>query len=501
MSERFARNSLFSTMAGLGTALGSLFSMVLVARLLGTTGTGQIAYALWIVTLAVTFIDFGIYQSLTRYLPALSAESGDETARALGAYLLRPALAFAGFGALGFGYWALTAPEGRTVAPTTWGMIGLLFLLQLVASFGLGALRGMQRFDLAAKLTLASLALQLLAVAAGAQLGGVNGALLGYCAGQILPIAALGRIVRHPAVADKALRRRVMRFALFAWAGALTLTLVWSRLEILFLEHYHGIETVALFTAGFTFANIASQGPLLLTGALLPHFAESHARQSLEQLRSTYATATRVMALLLFPTCFGLAAILPALLPLVYGQAFAGALPAGEILVAGAAIGASGAVGSQMIYARERSDFIFLSGLVGAVLSVAACFAVIPQFGLVGAAWARLAVHGFMVAYGSWFIWRRLDCPIPFVALTKMLAAALLCAAAARLLIVVIANPVLATAAAVAAGALVYVLAIRLFAALPLQDIARLGSFAARLPAGIRPSVTGVLALLGPTRA
>lgn len=501
MSERFARNSLFSTLAGLGTALGSLLSMVLVARLLGPAGTGQIAYGLWIAVLAVTFADFGIYQSLTRYLPALTAEQGEEAARALGAYLLRPALAFAVLGALGFAYWALTAPAGGAVPPTTWGLIGLLFLLQLVASFGLGALRGMQRFDLAAKLTLASLALQLLAVAAGALLAGVNGALLGYCAGQILPIAALGRVLRHPAVADKALRRRVMRFALFAWAGALTNILIWSRLEIPFLQHYHDVETVALFTASLTFANLASQGPLLLTGALLPHFAESHARQSLDQLRSTYATATRVMALLLFPTCFGLAAILPALLPLVYGPAFVGALPAGEILVAGAAVGASGAVGSQMIYARERSDFIFLSGLAGAALSVAACFAVIPQFGLVGAAWARLAVHSFMVAFGSWFVWRRLDCPIPLVALAKMSGAALLCAAAARLCIVVIANPVLAIAVAIPSSAVVYAFAIRLFAALPPQDIARLTAFAARLPTGMRPPVTGVLTLLAPSRA
>lgn len=501
-SSRFARNSLFSTLAGLATALGSFLSMVIVARLLGPAGTGTIAYALWLAILAVTFADFGIFQTLTRYLPELTAEGDDRTARDLAAWLLRPFLAFAVLGAALFAWLGTTAAGPVPDSPARiWWLIGLLFTLQLLASFGIGLLRGMQRFDAAARLTLASLAMQLAAVAVGAALDGVEGALFGYCAGSLLPLGALlGALPRRAAV-DPALRRRVLRFALFSWAGALTLAMVWSRLEIFFLQRYFGAETVALFTVGFTFANLASQGPLLLTGGLLAFFSEAYGQRRTDRIHSAYATATRLMAFLLLPACLGLAAILPALLPLVYGPAYAAAVPAASVLVAGAAIGATGSVGSQMIYAHDRSDFIFASGLVGAALTVLAGFLVVPHFGLMGAALARTAIHAVMLGLGAWFITRRFGCPMPLRALGKLLLAALLCAGAASLCIHLVRDPVAALVLAVGSGAAVYLAAVRALGALPESDIDRLRSLASRIPGLARGPMAGLLTLIAPRKA
>ncbi|GLS42677.1 lipopolysaccharide biosynthesis protein [Methylobacterium brachythecii] len=502
MSSRFARNSLFATLAGLCTALGSFVSMVLVARLLGPTDTGVIAYALWLVTLAVTFADFGIFQSLTRYLPELTAGGDDADALGLAAYLLRPCLALAALGGAIFAWLGFKAdgPSPDSLA-RIWWLIGLLFTTQLVSNFGLGFLRGMQRFDAAAKLTLGSLLMQLVAVTAGAHFDGAEGALLGYCAGGLLPIAAVIRIGTHGARISPDLRRRTLRFALYAWAGALTTTLIWSRLEIFFLQRYQGSEAVALFTVGFTFSNLASQGPLLLTGGLLPYFAESYGQRATDRTRSAYATATRIMAFLLFPSCLGLAAILPALLPLIYGPAYSAAISVASVLVAGAAIGATGSVGSQMIYAHERSDFVFVSGLVGAALSIAAGFLIVPSFGMMGAALSRAAVHAVMVAWGSWFIMRRLGCPIPLGDLGRLLIAALLCAFVAFLCVSLVRDPMLSLPLAIGSGAVVYLVAVRSLGALPAQDVGRLRALAARIPGRVRTPMDSLLTMLSPKRA
>lgn len=502
MASRFARNSLFSTLAGLATALGSFLSMVVVARLLGPSGTGMIAYALWLVTLSITFADLGIFQTLTRYLPELTAEGDDSAARNLASALLRPYLALAVLGGALFAWLGSHAGGPTPDSPgRIWWLIGLLFTLQFVASFGLGLLRGMQRFDTAAKLTVLSFLMQLAAVAAGCLLDGVEGALIGYCAGSLLPLGAiLAALPRRPAV-DPALRRRVLRFALFSWAGALTLAMVWSRLEIFFLQRYFGAETVALFTVGFTFANLASQGPLLLTGGLLAYFSESYGQRRTDQIRNAYASATRLMAFLLLPACFGLAAILPALLPLVYGPAYAAAVPTACVLVAGAAIGATGSVGSQMIYAHDRSDFIFASGLVGAALTILAGFLVVPHFGLMGAAVARTAIHTVMLGLGAWFITRRFGYPMPMRELCRLLVAALLCAGAASLCIHLVRDPRAAVVLAVASGAVVYLAAVRALGALPESDIARLQSLLGRIPGLVRGPMTGLLTLLAPRRA
>lgn len=502
MSGRFARNSAYGTLAGLGTALGSFLSMVIVARMLGPAGTGTVAYALWIVTLAATFADIGLTQTLARYVPELTAAGDGDAAAAMAATLLRIGALAAIFGSAAFVLGGFAAVrEGAILQGSDWWWVGLLFLLQFASALGLATLRGFQRFDIAAKLTLGSLALQLTAVTIGGLLHGVPGILAGYCAGSLLPIgAALIHAAGRPRIAA-VLRRRILRFAVYSWAGALTLSLVWSRVEIYFLERYWGGEAVALFTIGFTFSNLASQGPLLLTGGLLPYFAASRGRSGIGQMHEVYATATRVMAFLLFPACFGLAAILPALLPLVYGPSFAEAVPVGCILVAGAAIGASGAVGSHLIYAHERSDFIFLSGAVGAALTLAAGFLVTPVFGMIGAALARVAIHAFMVAYGTWFVSRRLNCPTPLASLAKLLLAATLASLVAFAIVRTVHAPLVALPLAIAAAAIVYAASVRTLQALPAQDVVRLRTLAGRLPRPARGPTDGLLALLAPRTA
>lgn len=314
-------------------------------------------------------------------------------------------------------------------------------------------------------------------------------------------LATLPYAVPRPGF-DPALRRRILRFALYSWAAALTASLVWSRLEVFFLQRYQGAEAVAMFTVGFTFSNLASQGPLLLTGGLLPYFAESFGHRSTERMQRAYLTATRLMAFLLFPMCLGLAAIIPALLPLVYGPAYAEAVPVAAILIAGAAVGAAGSVGSQMIYACERSDVIFVAGLGGAILSVAAGFLIVPRFGMIGAALARGAIHALMVAAGLWFIRYRLRCPVPFGSLARLLVAALLCALAARACLALIPSPVLGLAMAVPLGAAIYGAAVRALGALPAEDARRLRNLlAGRMPDALRRPMDGLIILLAPGAA
>jgi hypothetical protein len=87
-----------------------------------------------------------------------------------------------------------------------------------------------------------------------------------------------------------------------------------------------------------------------------------------------------------------------------------------------------------------------------------------------------------------------------FVALLKVGAASALCAAAAYGFAQVVPG-ILGLAAAVISGALVYVLALRLFNAVPGDDIAVMQQVASRLPGRAHPFAIQALALLAPRRA
>jgi O-antigen/teichoic acid export membrane protein len=505
MPSRFARNSAFSMIAGLCTTFGSFLSSVFVARMLGVEGTGVVAYSVWLASIIVILADAGVPATLARFIPELNGRGEDEDARRLTSYLLRRLLigataAFVVVAAFTAAtYFGEGAQDRRTDDHALMALlVGMLAFSQVLANFTLGHFRGSQRFSRVATFTSISMAVQLPAIAIGASLFGSLGAFAGYVLGAIIPAFAALRFLRGDTELKMETRDRVRKYALYTWAAAIASALVWSRVEIYFLEKAWGVASVGLFTVGMTLSSLATQGPMLLTGALLGYFSERFGQNALPEMRSAYATATRLMAFLVFPACFGAAAIMPVLLPMLYGPAFAGAAPAAMILVAAAAFGATAVVGTNIVFAMERSDFIFLSSIAGAVLSVTAGLAVIPTYGLLGAAVGRAVIQFAMVGMGIWFISQRLRCPTPFRELALLLVAALFSSVVAGSCISLLpGRPFAGLASAVVAGAIAYILAVRLLGALPQADLERLRSVAAALPRPIFRIAEPILIAMG----
>src|SRR5262249_23951491 len=133
--------------------------------------------------------------------------------------------------------------------------------------------------------TTVSLLCQLAGVAIGAIFFGESGAIAGYCAGSVVPAALSLRRADAAGNIPPELAVRVRRYALYAWAGALSSTFVWSRAELFFLQRSSGNAAAGLFTVGVTFANLAAQGPMLLTAGCLPYFAQSFGRGAVGEMR------------------------------------------------------------------------------------------------------------------------------------------------------------------------------------------------------------------------
>jgi O-antigen/teichoic acid export membrane protein len=103
----------------------------------------------------------------------------------------------------------------------------------------------------------------------------------------------------------------------------------------------------------------------------------------------------------------------------MYGRSFTPAVAPAIVTIAFSAIGFANA-GSSVLYALERTRFIALSGLLGAVLLVAAGLIVIPQAGAVGAAWSRGIVQFLMIALTAWYFLMRLHIPYPVKAIVQV---------------------------------------------------------------------------------
>jgi O-antigen/teichoic acid export membrane protein len=469
---------LLAASGGAAIALANFFCTIITARTLTMTEVGVIAYALWLVWLLTPTIDLGISSAAARFIPYLRGTGASVSARSLGASLSR-CLAISVLAAIALlvfiAWWSgrlhlnVDGPVGVQAAFVGPTLVITIVLMagQVMSTFGYAHLKGFQAFGQVARIAWTSFFLQLAGVAIGSLTMGVPGALAGYALGLLLPTLTATRVMGGPATVEPALARRITSYAAFACGGNIASALVWSRLELFFLERYWGMEAVAAFAIALALTQLATQGPTLLTSALLSFLAEKTGRNEMDSMKLDFAAANRLLATLIFPICFGMAAVIPQILPDLYGHQFATAIPAAMVLVCVAALNVTSIVGTNLVYALERSDFIFASSLLGAGLSILTAMFLISDFGLAGAVASRVAVQLTMLLAGAWFISAKLGFPIPFSALFRLIVAASLCAATAAICVQLIGH-IWGVIVGIAAAAVTYITALRLLA--PLQD-------------------------------
>jgi len=508
MASSFVRNSVVNAVAGIFTTLGGFLGTILVARLLGVSGTGIVAFATWAVTIAVIVSDLGLTGCLPRFLPELLAQGEDGAADRLTYRLFRSFLGYISAIALCFALYAAwlfwrnpdafswtVAVDTYSTSPLFWLLVGLAGVVQALGNFATSWIKGLQDFGMLARVALASCLVQALGTALGASLFGVTGAMVAMAAGALMPVAILVQLPSAKGPISASLRRRVTRFSLETWGSYMLTAFFASRMEVFFLERSWGSHAVGLFTVSLTLSNLATQGPLLLTGALLPRLSDHIGRDEGDEARKVYATSVRLMALLVFPACLGTAAIAPVLLPLMYGPAFAPAVPTATILLCAAAFVATASVATVYLIAVERTRFLLGTAVFGAALSILAGLTIVPAFGPIAAACSRGGVQVAIAGATLWYMYRHLRCPTPIAVLAKLLVAAGLCAVVARLIVLAMPNGT-GVGAAILAGALAYAVGIRLTRPLPHQDIEKLRGVVLLLPRPLRPVAHAGLQLI-----
>lgn len=504
MASGFARDSALNAIAGLSTTIGGVLSTVLVARLLGVEGSGVVAFATFVVTVAVVLTDLGLAGALARYLPELRMRGENDAASALTRYLLVRLLIVLAAMAACFAVYAASVswrhPSPLPVRADTysssvafWIIVGSTCLVQGLAAFFYGYLKGTQAFGRLATLMAAGGALQVAATLIGGWFFGLAGALTGALLGHLIPACLVVTMAAGTRTVSPELKGRVNRFALESWGSYLVTAFAWSRMEIFFLELSWGPDAAGLFAVSLTLANLATQAPMLLTGALLPYLSQHATGPTAGKAREAYGAGMRLMAFIVFPASFGVAAIAPRLMPTLFGAEFTPAVPTAMILVSAAAFSSSASVALTYLFAMERTRVVLATGALGAVLSILVGLTLVPLYGPTAAAIGRGAIQLMVVAAAVWYIDRRLKVRAPYGSLGRLMAAALICGMTAFLVLMAI--PGLAgLAAAISAGAIAYVVAVKVLKGLPPDDVERLVAAAhAVLPHVLRGPAVAVL--------
>jgi O-antigen/teichoic acid export membrane protein len=503
MPQAFARNTFLGFISGAAVALAGFIGGAIATRLLGPEGTGVFAYAVWCLFVAAAIADLGIGLVLQRFIPNLRAEGRhDEAEGLIGATTRVSALAVIVVGLLlmGWLYWpggaAMEVPA-QTPRIVLTALVLAAFIVKQMADVYLAYLKGEQRFGEFARLSSLSALIRLLVTVLGAWLFGVAGAVAGYIAASVLPASRIWQLVRKKPSVGQGLRRRVLRFALTGWSAGVIGILVWGRSEIVFLEHYAGLSTVGLFAAATMLTDMAVLLPPLFLPALLPYFSEQHGLGAHERMHRLYRVMTGLLALVLIPSCIGLAAIAPVLVPMLFGADFADAVPAATVLLTAAAISSLGNTTSDLIYSTGRIAALLLSNGLGLVGTIALGFLIIPRFGLMGAAWSRAGVQVLVVAIETWYVTRRLGFTPPYRALGAITLAGVIQGVVAHVLTTWLGG-VTSLALAVPVAVVVFVVALRALRVLPMVDPALVDIAIQHAPRQVRRVLSWILKLVSP---
>ena len=428
--------NMVATVANIGS---STVAGIVVARLLGPNGVGEVGYLVWLATFLASAFSLGLPFAITKFLAEYIGRRDDSVRPALTGWISRTyAASLLAGGALILATWLVPRAEHYLGAFST-GWLAVYVIVTGLSSLYQAYLAGSQQFRRSAKLMASSAVLQVVFVVVGAKWFGNAGAIVGYLSFLVLPalgaltlIASRGRAGESPrAELGPELRRRVMRYAVDTWLAGLVAAIVWTRAELFFLEHYFSKDIVGYFNVALSMAALGTQLPVLLSGALLPHMAQRLGEGQVEKVQALYASATRILAFVAFPLAAAIAGSSPVLVPLMYGRAFTPAVGSAAVLVSVAAVAAAASAGSSLVYAAERSSFILLCGVVGSVAVVACGVTVVPRFGAAGAAWSRAVIQVAMVAWGMWFIATKLRYHPPIASLLKTAIASAACGAAA----------------------------------------------------------------------
>jgi O-antigen/teichoic acid export membrane protein len=493
------KSSLISLAATIVSLLAGFASNIIAARLLGPAGSGKVAYALWIATAASAVADMGLPQTLLRNAGALSG-AGDGWKALVRAALRAFAMSVSMVGAAILAYAAMIYAYRDARHAWFWVIIALLFLSYAVSAFSTAVARGRNRFGQTAVSTAIGGALQVPLVLVGAWTLGPTGALFGYVA-RYLPQALRLRhyVGRDVSVSSAALTPEMISYGRYMWLSDLIEILVLSRVEFLFLGFFFSATGIGYFAAGLGLAGLIEQVMLQISPALIVSFSDAHAKGDHVALQAAYSRVIRMVALVMLPISFGGAAIMPDLLPLIFGDAFEPAIPAAATLLAFVWIAGLSVIPWGMIGAAGRSGLLLRVQIVCGVLTIVLLSAMVPLAGLEGAAASRAAITSLTFTLLALTAWKKIGVATPVAALAKNVLAAALCAGAAGIAIYFLDGPP-AIIIAIPAGAAAYAIAVRLLGLIPANDSRLLmESLGAKLPGPSRPLVSGLLAFLAPS--
>ena len=270
------KNTTWSAFSAIVMSAGRFVLAMILARKLGVEDFGRFAFFQWLMDMTVMFCALGLPGTATRYFAEFAAHPGRQRIfekwfflRGLG--LLAVVVFVFPLVVLAFGH---DLPVLTLLYQAGWAVAGMMLALLTARA------QGLMRFRRLAT----SNAIYVVVALSGCVLLPEQGDTFSYVI-LVMMVAALlaalalwsplpGAMALDESVLPEAIRDSIKKYSVNIWIAALVSALVWSRSEIALVESMLGSQNLALYSVAISLAGLATQGLMLLTGALAPHLTQ-----------------------------------------------------------------------------------------------------------------------------------------------------------------------------------------------------------------------------------
>ena len=415
--------SFVAQVAGVGS---TALTGVVVARLLGPSGTGTYALLSNLTAAIILFAGLGLTTGITLEVgrgswPLASALRGTQ----LAAIPL-------GLGGALLGLCVYTVTSGSLFKGVGYGLVAASLIS---VPFGLagvfaGAVAVARRlYSKYAFIALSNPLLTLIGVAALTIPWGLTGAVVGSAVGTILSagiavyLLYVDRDHTHAPPLDVAQSRRArphlrraFSLGVRGWGGDL-LQFLNYRLDLFVVAAYASRGSVGQYAVALSLTSLGWLLPNAVAGVFMPRVASldvAAAQGDVSQQAASEASARMVRhsVLVQIPTVVILSVMLVLLLPLLFGAQFQPAIDLGFLLIPGVVALGVGKVISAAVIGRGHTIYSLYSALFTAPPTLALYFLLIPKWGASGGAIASSMSYGLTTAMSIYFFRRASIAPL-----------------------------------------------------------------------------------------
>ncbi len=387
-----AKNTFFLTLAQVIGVGANLFYAVAIARYLGSASLGKFAVATSLVFIVTTASDLGL---ATLTIRDVAKDKSRAQSYLLNIVTLKLLLSLVAFAALFITLKLLKTPEDTSLVAYIFGISMVVTAISSPAGFLFRAHEKMEYEGLTAVLgIMASVALSAVFLIKGYGIMGIAAAnLIGACISTIaIWIFYLKRFGFPRLSLDFALWRYALTAGVLLGVGAFA-WVIYYRVGIVMLSVLRGDEAAGWYNAAYRVFTICNLVPAIFLGALFPRLSSDHDRPQ-EELRALSQRALRYLTILGIPAAMGLAILAPKIIFVVFGPEFGPSIGVLQIISWAIAVTFfANTFGFLTVSIKGKEVMYALFSFIGMVVNISLNLALIPRFGVIGAASATLATE------------------------------------------------------------------------------------------------------------